>query len=92
MYAYEGYCNSPLNKRISIIIAVVFSLIGFPHKSLCQIVGLLLLVLCVFNLACLCSVLCYIFLSLHNKWYHRLDLKEQRMKEKIIWSLDRREG
>jgi hypothetical protein len=37
LYASVGYCNSPLNKRISIIIVAVFSLIGFPHKSLCQV-------------------------------------------------------
>jgi hypothetical protein len=37
VYAWVGYCNSPLNKRILIIITVVFSLIGFPHKLLCKL-------------------------------------------------------
>jgi hypothetical protein len=62
LYAWVGYCNSPLNKRIPIIIVVVFSLIGFPHKSLCQ--------LCVccswFNACLILLVLCYVFLPLHN--------------------------
>jgi hypothetical protein len=33
-----GYCNSPLNnKNIDYHCPVVFSRIGFPHKSLCQL-------------------------------------------------------
>jgi hypothetical protein len=46
----------------------------------------------VFDLGCLCSILCYVFLSLPNKWSQSLELKEKRAKEKRIWSLDRRAG
>jgi hypothetical protein len=38
LYACVGYCNSPLNnKNIRLSLPVVFSRIGFPHKSLCQL-------------------------------------------------------
>jgi hypothetical protein len=52
LYAYVGYCNSPLNnKNIDYHCLVVFSRIGFPHKSLCQLcdcccVWFVVLVLC----------------------------------------------
>jgi hypothetical protein len=32
----NDYCNSPLNNRNPIIIALLFFCIGFPLKSLCQ--------------------------------------------------------
>jgi hypothetical protein len=38
----------------------------------------------------LCYI-CYVLLPLPKKWYQSLELKEQREKEKIIWSLDRRD-
>jgi hypothetical protein len=38
LYACVGYCNSPLNnKNIDYHCPMVFSHIGFPHKSLCQL-------------------------------------------------------
>jgi hypothetical protein len=38
LYACAGYCNSPMNnKNIDYHCPVVFSCIGFPHKSLYQL-------------------------------------------------------
>jgi hypothetical protein len=38
LYVCVGYCNSPLNnKNIDYHFPMVFSHIGFPHKSLCQL-------------------------------------------------------
>jgi hypothetical protein len=56
LYAYVGYCNSPLNnKNIDYHCPVVFSCIGFPHKSLSQLCDC-----CSQFIACLCSI-CALF-------------------------------
>jgi hypothetical protein len=36
------------------------------------------------------SYIFFVLLLLPNKWYQSLELKQQRVKDEIIWSLDQR--
>jgi hypothetical protein len=84
LYVCVGYCNSPLNNK-NIDYHCPFHI---NHCVNCVIVVLGLILV----LVSLLLESCYVYASLPNKWYQSAELKDLRVKEKRIRSLDRRAG
>jgi hypothetical protein len=75
LYSCADNCNSPLNnKNTDYHCPVVFSRIGFPHKSLCQ--------LCLVCCSQFYAIFFFVLLPLPNKWYQTAELKDLKAKEK----------